>query len=200
MSTCILGDPGVDSGGEGKSKRAENMARRKVKNGENSPWGQCLTRPVQNGRRRSDFWLVPENFNTCFKIIRIFKLAILTRLFQIQFQFVSSALSRFAKNNSLIKVCEQRTCKRSNGSINQEEKRKSIGGLLKSKYNPHGSNLLVTTLMLFFGVILFFFFISRYLMGEEGYCLTTLVTALAYLATLKPTWYLVIVLFVPLAE
>lgn len=26
-----------------------------------------------------------------------------------------------------------------------------------------------------------------YLMGEEGYCLTTLVTALAYLATLKPT-------------
>ena len=24
--------------------------------------GQCLTRPVPNGRRRSDFWLVPENF------------------------------------------------------------------------------------------------------------------------------------------
>ena len=51
----ILGDPGVDSGGEGKSKRAENMARRKVKNGEKSPWGQCLTRPVPNGRRRSAF-------------------------------------------------------------------------------------------------------------------------------------------------
>ena len=94
--------------------------------------------------------------NTCFKIIRIFKLAILTRLFQIQFLFVSSALSRFAKNNSLIKVCEQRTCKRSNGSINQEEKRKSIGGWLKGKCNPHGSNLLVTTVVLFFGVILFF--------------------------------------------
>ena len=30
----ILGDPGADSGGEGKSKRAgKNMARRKVKNG-----------------------------------------------------------------------------------------------------------------------------------------------------------------------
>ena len=29
----ILGDPGADSGGEGKSKRAEKMARRKVKNG-----------------------------------------------------------------------------------------------------------------------------------------------------------------------
>jgi len=28
------------------------MARRKVKNGEKSPWGQCLTRPVPNGRRR----------------------------------------------------------------------------------------------------------------------------------------------------
>jgi len=33
----------------------KNMARRKVKNGEKSPWGQCLTRPVPNGRRRSDF-------------------------------------------------------------------------------------------------------------------------------------------------
>ena len=38
------------------------MAQRKVKNGEKSPWGQCLTRPVPNGRRRSGFWLVPENF------------------------------------------------------------------------------------------------------------------------------------------
>ena len=52
----ILGDPGADSGDEGKSKRAEkHMARRKVKNGEKSPWGQCLTRSVPNGRRRSDF-------------------------------------------------------------------------------------------------------------------------------------------------
>ena len=42
----------------------ENVARRKVKNGEKSPWGQCLTRPVPNGRRRSGFWLVPENL--CF--------------------------------------------------------------------------------------------------------------------------------------
>ena len=39
----------------------KKMARRKVKNGEKSPWGQCLTRPVPNGRRRSGFWLVPEN-------------------------------------------------------------------------------------------------------------------------------------------
>ena len=38
------------------------MARRKVKNGEKTPWGQCLTRPVPNGRRSSAFWLVPENF------------------------------------------------------------------------------------------------------------------------------------------
>ena len=58
----ILGEPGADSGGEGKSKRVKNMARRKVKNGEKSPWGQRLTRPVPNGRRRSGFWLVPENF------------------------------------------------------------------------------------------------------------------------------------------
>ena len=40
----------------------KNMARRKVKNGEKSPWEQCLTRPVPNSRRRSDFLLVPENF------------------------------------------------------------------------------------------------------------------------------------------
>ena len=38
----------------------KNMAWRKVKNGEKSPWGQCLTRPVPNGCRRSGFWLVPE--------------------------------------------------------------------------------------------------------------------------------------------
>ena len=46
----ILGDPGADSGGEGKSKQAENMAKKKkVKNLEKSPWGQCFTRPVPNG-------------------------------------------------------------------------------------------------------------------------------------------------------
>ena len=33
----------------------ENVARRKVKNGEKSPWGQCLTRPVPNGPRRPGF-------------------------------------------------------------------------------------------------------------------------------------------------
>ena len=40
----------------------KNMARRKEKNAEKSPWGQCLTRPVPNCRGRSGFWLVPENF------------------------------------------------------------------------------------------------------------------------------------------
>ena len=33
----------------------KNMARRKVKNGEKSLWGQCLTILVPNGCRRSDF-------------------------------------------------------------------------------------------------------------------------------------------------
>ena len=33
----------------------KNKARRKVKNGEKSPSGHCLTRPVPNGRRRSGF-------------------------------------------------------------------------------------------------------------------------------------------------
>ena len=42
----------------------KNMARRKVKDGEKSPWGQCLTRPVPNGRCCSGFWFVAENL--CF--------------------------------------------------------------------------------------------------------------------------------------
>ena len=33
----------------------KNKAQRKVKNGEKSPWGQCLTRPVPNGSRCSAF-------------------------------------------------------------------------------------------------------------------------------------------------
>ena len=62
----ILGDPGTDSGDEEKSTRAEKyMARRKVKNGEKSPWGQCLTRPVPNGRRRSGFSLERGERNDC---------------------------------------------------------------------------------------------------------------------------------------
>ena len=45
----ILGDPGADSGGEGKSKGAEKYrARRKVKNGEKSPWGQCFLVPIRS--------------------------------------------------------------------------------------------------------------------------------------------------------
>ena len=52
----ILGDPGADSGARESLKgRKHDMARRKVKNGEKSPWGQCLTRSVPNGRRRSAF-------------------------------------------------------------------------------------------------------------------------------------------------
>ena len=62
--SLILGDPGADSGGEGKSKRVQNKASRKLKIGEKSPWGQCLTGPVPNGRHRSGFWLAPENL--CF--------------------------------------------------------------------------------------------------------------------------------------
>ena len=57
LTEFILGDPGADNGGEGKSKRAEKYGTRKVKNGEKSPWGECLITPVPNGRRRSAFWL-----------------------------------------------------------------------------------------------------------------------------------------------
>ena len=54
----------------------KSKAQRKVKNGEKSPWGQRLTRPVPNGRRLSGFWLVPEKhkgldpFNQNFRKFR----------------------------------------------------------------------------------------------------------------------------------
>ena len=51
----IVGDPGADSGGEGKSKRAEKYGTKKSKEGRRETWGQCLTRPVPNGRRPSGF-------------------------------------------------------------------------------------------------------------------------------------------------
>ena len=37
----------------------KSMARRKVKNGEKSPWGQCLTRPMSYSSRRSLLFFVP---------------------------------------------------------------------------------------------------------------------------------------------
>ena len=45
----------------------KNMTRRKVKNGEKSPWGQCLTRPVPNGRR-SLLFFVPYIFFRPFRL------------------------------------------------------------------------------------------------------------------------------------
>ena len=33
----------------------KNVARRKARKGEKSPWGQCLTRPVPDSRHRSGF-------------------------------------------------------------------------------------------------------------------------------------------------
>ena len=55
LKNCILGDLGADSGDEGKSKRARKYGTKKKKNGEKSPWGQCLTRPVPNCPGRSGF-------------------------------------------------------------------------------------------------------------------------------------------------
>ena len=46
------------------------MARRKVKNGEKNPWGQCLTRPVPNGRPHylplglRGWWIALSTFRT----------------------------------------------------------------------------------------------------------------------------------------
>ena len=59
INDLVLAHPrrprGRQWGREKNLKGRKNMAQRKVKNGEKSPWGQCLTRPVPNGRRRSGF-------------------------------------------------------------------------------------------------------------------------------------------------
>ena len=60
IQRSILGDPGQIVGARKSLNGRKNRARKKGKNGEKSPWGQCLTRPVPNARRRSGFWLVPE--------------------------------------------------------------------------------------------------------------------------------------------
>ena len=65
--SCLVKFPSSETQGQIVGAREslngrKNMARRKVKNGEKSPWEQCLTRPVPNGRRCFYFWLVPENF------------------------------------------------------------------------------------------------------------------------------------------
>ena len=56
----ILGDPGADSGDEGKSKRAEKYDTKKSKERREEPLGTMSYQTSSNGRRRSGFWLVPE--------------------------------------------------------------------------------------------------------------------------------------------
>ena len=60
FSLKVAGAPSLETQGQIVGAREslngqKNIARRKVKNGEKSPRGQCLTRPVPNGRRRSGF-------------------------------------------------------------------------------------------------------------------------------------------------
>ena len=57
----ILGDPGADKGDEGKSKRAEKYDTKKSKERREEPLGTMSYQTSSNGRRRSGFWLVPEN-------------------------------------------------------------------------------------------------------------------------------------------
>ena len=66
----ILGDPGADKGGEGKSKRAEKYGTKKSKERREEPLGTMSYQTSSNGRRRSGFWLVPENL--CFSGTKIF--------------------------------------------------------------------------------------------------------------------------------
>ena len=61
----ILGDPGADSGDAGKSKRAEKYGTKKSKERREEPLGTMSYQTSSNGRRRSGFWLVPENLCLC---------------------------------------------------------------------------------------------------------------------------------------
>ena len=51
----ILADPGSDSGGEGKSKRAEKYGTKKSKERREEPLGTMSYQTSSNGRRRSGF-------------------------------------------------------------------------------------------------------------------------------------------------
>ena len=51
----ILGDPGADSGDEGKSKRAEKCGAKKSKERREEPLGTMSYQTSSNGRRRSGF-------------------------------------------------------------------------------------------------------------------------------------------------
>ena len=51
----ILGDPGADSGDEGKSKRAEKYNTKKSKERREEPLGTMSYQTSSNGRRRSGF-------------------------------------------------------------------------------------------------------------------------------------------------
>ena len=52
---AILGDPGADKGGEGKSKRAEKYDTKKSKDRREEPLGTMSYQTSSNGRRRSGF-------------------------------------------------------------------------------------------------------------------------------------------------
>ena len=52
---AILGDPGADSGDEGKSKRAEKYGTKKSKERREEPLGTMSYQTSSNGRRRSGF-------------------------------------------------------------------------------------------------------------------------------------------------
>ena len=53
--SVILGDPGADSGGEGKSKRAEKYGTKKSKERRDETLGTMSYRPVPNARRHFAF-------------------------------------------------------------------------------------------------------------------------------------------------
>ena len=64
----ILGDPGADSGGEGKSKRAEKYGTKKSKERREEPLG---TMSYQTSSKRSPlFWLLIGGRKLVFFLVR----------------------------------------------------------------------------------------------------------------------------------
>ena len=75
VPVTILGDPGADSGDEGKSKRAEKYGTKKSKERREEPLGTMSYQTSSNGRRRSGFWLVPEKHKFS-QFLRPFRLSL----------------------------------------------------------------------------------------------------------------------------
>ena len=95
---------------QGQIKGARE-SRRKEKNGKKSPWGQYLTRPVPNGRRRSGFWLVPEKRKFSF-LLTVLYFSSFHIYFSARLDFLSSPLSAPGSPRMRVFTISIKSCRR----------------------------------------------------------------------------------------